>query len=291
MGRKHEFDSCDRNILPKVPYGSRSGGVNQINMATNTSNNKNSRITVIFVTLTSAIGVILTSCMSGTNVDPSVSLESPSTASIVSQITQADTSTVSFSSIAGRYGITGNNPDGSSYTGTLNVTALSSAYQLIWTVGEKLHIGIGILEGNILVVGWGSRQCGIVSYQVQSNGNLDGKWASFAQDSTGLELAVPSSLDPNNEIVSQYTATGRNPSGSTYREKILVQDQGGLYKFLWADSRSTGTGIKSGNVVAVGFGSVPCNVVLYRVQEDGSLNGVWGLYGGSQPGEEQATRQ
>jgi hypothetical protein len=257
-------------------------------MVTNRSNSGNPRIVVIVATLTSAI---LTSCTSRTDVNSSPSPELQSTASIASPTTQTSNSTVSSRHIVGSYKVAGNNPDGSSYTGTLDITALGSAYQLIWNVAEQPYIGIGILEGNVLAVGWGSRQCAIVSYQVQSNGSLDGKWASFAQDSTGLELAVPSGSNLNSDIASQYTATGKNPSGSTYRETISVQDLGELYKFLWADSTSTGTGIKSGNAVAVGFGSVPCNVVLYRVQEDGNLNGVWGLYDGSQVGEEQATRQ
>lgn len=194
------------------------------------------------------------------------------------------------SSIVGTYKIVGNNPRIGSYKGTLAITASGSSYQLIWNAAKQPYIGIGILKKNTLAVGWGSKECAVASYQVQSDGSLNGKWAVFDQKEMGLELLVHSSDAFTNDIVSQYTATGKSPIGSAYKETISVQRMGELYQFLRTDSKFSGIGIRKGNTVAVGFGSIPCNVVLYQVQEDGSLTGVWGLYNGSQIGTEEAIR-
>ncbi len=200
-------------------------------------------------------------------------------------------STTLSSGIAGTYRVTGSNPEGSSYEGTLDITALGTAYELVWNTAELPSVGIGILDANILAVGWGDRQCGVASYQVRSDGRLEGKWIAFDQERIGQERALPSSNDSNNDIVSQYTALGENPDGSLYDEIISVQTMGDLYQFLWQGSQSIGTGLRKGNTLAVGYGLGPCNVAVYQVQEDGSLTGTWGIYNESQTGTEEAIRQ
>jgi len=149
----------------------------------------------------------------------------------------------------------------------LDITEIGSAYQLIWNAGEQPYVGIGILEGNNLSVGWGNRKCAVASYQVQLDGSLDGKWAVSNQEGMGLEFAVSSSGTPTNDIDSQYTTTGKSPSGSAYKDIMSVQATGSLYQFSWIESKIKGTGIRKGNTVAVGLGSVPCSVVFIKFEK------------------------
>jgi hypothetical protein len=238
----------------------------------NSNNKKGSWVVPITVALISAISAILVAWISKLNFDP------PSSQSSASD------------SIVGSYKIVGNNPKQGSYGGTLDITKSGSAYQLVWNAGEQPAIGIGILSGNTLAVGWGSRKCAVVSYQLQPDGSLDGKSAALGQEELGLELAVPSNSDPAGDLANQYETIGKSPDGSSYKDTISVQQIGELYQFSWMDLKVKGTGIENGNILAVGVGDVPCNVVLYQVKQDGSLTGVWGLYNGNQAGTEEAVR-
>lgn len=259
-------------------------------MSNDDSNNKKgSWIVPIAVALIGAISTVLVAWLSKPQFDSSPSPSSTADP-VASSTVQNPSPTTSPSSIIGTYKIVGNNPREGSYRGTLDITESGSAYQLIWDAGEQPYIGIGILEGNHFAVGWGNRKCAVASYQVQPDGSLDGKWAVSDQEGIGLELAVPSSGIPTNDIASQYTTTGKSPSGLAYKEVMSVQTMGSLYQFSWMGSKIKGTGIRKGNTVAVGLGSVPCNVVLYQVQKDGSLSGFWGLYNGNQAGTEEAIR-
>jgi hypothetical protein len=260
-------------------------------MSNDDSNNKKgSWIVPIAVASIGAISTILVAWFSKSNVGSSPSPNSTPVGTIASPTVQNPSPTTSPNSIVGSYKIVGNNPTKGSYRGTLDITASGSAYQLIWNAGEQPYIGIGILEGSNLAVGWGNKKCAVASYQVQPDRSLDGKLAVFGQEGMRLELAVPSSSAPTNDIASEYTTTGKSPSGSAYKEIMSVQTVGSLYQFLWMDAKVKGTGIRKGNTVAVGFGSATCNVVLYQVQKDGSLSGIWGLYNGNQVGTEEAVR-
>ena len=50
-------------------------------------------------------------------------------------------------------------------------------------------------------------------------------------------------------------------------------------------------GIKRGDNIAVGIGGSRCGFVVYQVQSDGSLDGIWGGGGSNKTGTEKATKQ
>jgi hypothetical protein len=79
--------------------------------------------------------------------------------------------------------------------------------QLIWNAAAQPYIGIGIMKGNTLAVSWGNKKCGVASYQVKSDGSLDGKWAFFEQESMGKELLVSSSDTSTNRHLQQLLIT------------------------------------------------------------------------------------
>jgi len=88
----------------------------------------------------------------------------------------------------GEYDITGSNPDGGNYTGTLSVKKNGAGYDFDWKAGEAIK-GFGIRQGNTVSVGIGGNQCGFVGYEVKPDGTLEGKWGSPGTTSIGTETA------------------------------------------------------------------------------------------------------
>ena len=96
--------------------------------------------------------------------------------------------------IGGTYAVQGTNPGGKvSYTGTVTITPTGKVYQMDWKVGNT-YSGIGIVNGNILSVGWGNLAqagYGVVTYTIQSNGVLSGTWAMAKGTELGTETLTP----------------------------------------------------------------------------------------------------
>lgn len=82
--------------------------------------------------------------------------------------------TVEVSQLAGAYSVEGRNPDGSAYSGSLDLTVIDGVANLVWSVGNRTYKGQGSFIGNVLVVNWGSSAP--VLYTVDLQGNLAGTW-------------------------------------------------------------------------------------------------------------------
>lgn len=78
--------------------------------------------------------------------------------------------------IGGLYQVTGTNPNGSSYQGTVFIEKKGSTYAFTWNVGNS-YTGVGVLAGNVMTVQWGDDYP--VIYQVLDGGRvLEGTWAN-----------------------------------------------------------------------------------------------------------------
>jgi len=91
------------------------------------------------------------------------------------------------SDVAGDYNITGKNPNGSSYRGTLAVAAKAGGYSFVWSNNAS---GFGIKQGDTLSVGIGGSRCAFVAYRIKSDGTLDAVWGGFGSSKTGTEKAT-----------------------------------------------------------------------------------------------------
>jgi hypothetical protein len=92
--------------------------------------------------------------------------------------------------LSGTYKITsGSAPDGKSYTGTVAITPTGETFAVKWTLATDSYSGVGIKQGDTLVVGWGDagKDAGVVSYQVSASA-LDGKWATPGGTKLGTEI-------------------------------------------------------------------------------------------------------
>ncbi len=93
------------------------------------------------------------------------------------------------SGLEGQYDVTGTNPDGKNYKGTLAVSKSGPGYTFAWNTGET-HQGFGIQMGDKVAVGFGGSQCGFVGYDVKADGTLDGKWGGQGTTTVGSEIAT-----------------------------------------------------------------------------------------------------
>jgi hypothetical protein len=192
--------------------------------------------------------------------------------------------------IDGKYNIAGSNPNGGNYKGTLEVIAHGDVYQFRWNAGVQ-YDGVGVQNSNIVAVayttGSNGQGCGVVDYDIKDDGALDGKWGYWGTNEAGTESATRTS---GSGLEGEYDATGKNPNGKQYKAKLTVEPAGNLYRFVWSNN-TDGVGIKRGDNVAVGIGGSRCGFVVYQVQSDGSLDGIWGGGGSDKTGTERATKQ
>ena len=91
------------------------------------------------------------------------------------------------SDVVGEYNVTGKNPNGSSYHGTLSVASKAGGYSFAWSNSSS---GFGIKRGNTLSVGIGGGRCAFVAYEIKPDGTLDGVWGGNGSEQTGTEVAT-----------------------------------------------------------------------------------------------------
>jgi len=91
------------------------------------------------------------------------------------------------SGLVGEYEATGKNPDGKEYKATLTVEPAVNLYRFLWSNNTE---GLGIKRGDNIAVGIGGSRCGFVTYEIQSDGTLDGIWGGYGTEKTGTEKAT-----------------------------------------------------------------------------------------------------
>lgn len=192
--------------------------------------------------------------------------------------------------IAGKYNITGTNPDGGVYKGMLEIIMHGDVYQFRWNAGTQ-YDGVGVANGTVVAVAFANgpngKGCGVIDYEIAGDGALDGKWGYWGVNDAGTETAARTS---GSGLTGEYDATGKNPDGKVYKAKLTVEPAGNLYRFVWSNN-TDGMGIKQGNNIAVGIGGARCGFVTYEINSDGTLDGIWGGYGSDKTGTEKATKQ
>jgi hypothetical protein len=92
------------------------------------------------------------------------------------------------SGLVGEYEATGKNPDGKDYKAKLTVEpAVNNIYRFLWSNDTE---GLGIKRGENIAVGIGGTRCGFVTYDIKSDGTLDGIWGGYGTEKTGTETAT-----------------------------------------------------------------------------------------------------
>ncbi len=87
--------------------------------------------------------------------------------------------------IAGGYRAEGRNPDGSAYSGIVEISQSGQDVAIAWRVGTDAYRGVGVVEGRVVTIDWGA--AAPVIYVVMPDGALHGTW----NDGTALERLTP----------------------------------------------------------------------------------------------------
>lgn len=191
--------------------------------------------------------------------------------------------------VSGKYKIlSASNPGGGGgYAGTVDITKHGDLFSIDWSIANTPpYKGVGIVEGQVLGVGWGlGNAYGVAVYKV-TGGKLDGKWAtSTTQGRAGTEtLSGPSGLRGTYTIV----AGKDGDTGKAYTGTVVINPTGAVYNVTWNIPGNTfsGVGILQGDVFTVGWGTAGkgAGVVVYQVGN--KLDGKWAQPHGSGLGTE-----
>lgn len=186
--------------------------------------------------------------------------------------TLAAASPVEAVDLSGSYTLRGENPDGSRYTGELSIRPQGQAWLVEWRAPSPAR-GIGISDGNTLVVGFGEN-CGVVAWDIGADGSLDGQWSTNGR--LGQEAATPTAAGRG--LAGQYAVSGKNEDGSGYRGTLRLTPDAGGYALDWQTGNTyRGTGLEHAGILAGAWGS-GCGVVVYQLGSR-ELQGVWRLPG------------
>lgn len=196
--------------------------------------------------------------------------------------------------IAGTYNVTGmNEGGGGQYSGTLGVTKREDVWQFSWSSGGRTYDGVGVQSGDIVAVsfteGNDGKGCGVVLYDIASNGDLSGKAGYWGVNKSESEKALK---DTGAGLEGRYEVSGQNPDGKDYKSVLNVKKEAEGFAFQWTGTPPLkGFGVRMGDNVAVGLGKQDCGFVMYQVNSDGSLDGKWGSQGSTQLGTENAKKK
>ncbi|OBZ95432.1 hypothetical protein ADU59_12765 [Pararhizobium polonicum] len=91
---------------------------------------------------------------------------------------------------AGKYTVEGTNLDGSSYSGTAEITLASETTCVIeWETAGVKSTGVCMLNDNAFAAAYVLEDAlGLVVYHVNGDGTLDGKWTITGKDGSGTEV-------------------------------------------------------------------------------------------------------
>lgn len=96
---------------------------------------------------------------------------------------------------SGTYDVTGTNPDGSAYVGTMELEQIGLlSFRLRWTIGPDVIDGVGMVSGLSFATafslgGGSSPSMGV--YELRPNGQLVGQWTTVGAFAAGQETATP----------------------------------------------------------------------------------------------------
>ena len=99
------------------------------------------------------------------------------------------------------------------------------------------------------------------------------------------------------DIAGTYAATGMNAGGGdAYKADLTITKRDDVHQFTWQSgpNKYDGVGVRTDDSIAVAFtegtDGKGCGVVLYKIGDDGSLNGKAGYWGVNKSESETAKR-
>lgn len=95
--------------------------------------------------------------------------------------------------VGGKYRVQGTNANGSVYQGTAVITVTSeNTCRIVWTTGGTTSEGICMRNQNAFSAGYVLQgDVGLVIYEINDDGSMDGLWTVADQPGVGTEKLIP----------------------------------------------------------------------------------------------------
>jgi hypothetical protein len=98
--------------------------------------------------------------------------------------------------LAGKYDVSGTNPDGSKYEGTVEIEHLkANSVTITWKIGKRTDVGRGKVNGDTVKVEYdgalNDKRDGQVEYTIKKGGVLDGTFREKGSKKKGTEELTP----------------------------------------------------------------------------------------------------
>jgi hypothetical protein len=96
--------------------------------------------------------------------------------------------------LAHDYAVSGKNPDGGTYRGTVQIDVISdTTFKIVWRVGSTTYRGFGMRVEDLLAASYeGGGIKGVILYAYDHDSKeLNGRWTLAGQDGTGSETLTP----------------------------------------------------------------------------------------------------
>ena len=180
-------------------------------------------------------------------------------------------------------------PNGKNYNGDLTIKPLGKAYDVDWVTSAGSYGGVGVMADGKLFVGYGigGGDYGVVVYKMNATSkSFDGIWTTGKMNGfLGTESLIQNT-DGN------YDVAGKNPDGSAYKGKLMLQKTGNTFQVQWNVGGMTynGVGFISGNNLIVGFGFGQSFGTVEYSMAGNKAQGRWAMGGGSAMGIENITK-
>ncbi len=95
--------------------------------------------------------------------------------------------------VGGRYQVQGKNFNGSTYSGTAEITVTSNnTCRIVWVTGSTTSRGICMRNGNSVAASYVlGGKIGLVIYEQKGDGSLEGLWTIADESGVGGERLIP----------------------------------------------------------------------------------------------------
>ncbi len=204
----------------------------------------------------------------------------------------------------GTYAVSGVDPSGNAYSGTMSIAPYGTGYRLTQTYPSVIYRAIGNDVGDYLAAAFLiDGQPSVTLYRVTAANTLSGYWQDYSNPKEGTEEAtlasrafsfVPSAPVQNSwDYSGNYAIRGTNPDGSTYTGSMELLPYGDGYRASFAGGGTNLRGIASyiGNNLAIAWlvGDASSVTIFTGDPRTGDLQGFWQDYNSLTEGSEIAT--
>ncbi|MFB2838578.1 hypothetical protein [Floridanema evergladense] len=166
--------------------------------------------------------------------------------------------------------------DETPYFGTVQIHQMGEIYSMSWLTTLGDYPGIAFFEnGNLYAACSADAAYGVSLYQINSDGTLDGKWATgYCTGIVETEKAVGGTP---NQVAGTYNVQGTFKNTSIYEGVLQVTSLGEIYQVSWLVGHEyKGVGLQVNDQLIVAWGEGTVFGLHYQIEGD-RATGNWAM--------------